>query len=31
VFAAESAMTAIMGRLAIDLKREVTWDEAYNM
>ena len=30
-FAAESTLTAIMGRLAIDLKREVTWDEAYNM
>ncbi len=24
---AESALTAIMGRMAIDLKREVTWDE----
>jgi hypothetical protein len=27
VRAAESTLTAIMGRLAIDQKREVTWDE----
>lgn len=30
-FAAESTLTAIMGRTAIDLGREVTWDEVYNM
>lgn len=30
-FAAESTLTAIMGRIAIDLQREVTWDEVYNM
>jgi len=28
VRSAESTLTAIMGRLAIDLKREVTWEEA---
>ena len=27
VIAAESTLTAIMGRMATDLKREVTWDE----
>jgi len=31
LFAAESTLTAIMGRIAIDLQREVTWDEVYNM
>jgi predicted dehydrogenase len=30
-FAAESTLTAIMGRIAIDLQREVTWDEVFNM
>jgi predicted dehydrogenase len=31
LFAAESTLTAIMGRIAIDLQREVTWDEVFNM
>ena len=31
VFAAESTLTAIMGRIAMDLEREVTWDEVFNM
>ena len=31
LFAAESTLTAIMGRIAIELGREVTWDEVYNM
>lgn len=31
VYAAESTLTAIMGRIAIELGREVTWDEVYNM
>ncbi len=31
IFAAESTLTAIMGRIAIELGREVTWDEVYNM
>jgi hypothetical protein len=31
VFAAESTLTAIMGRIAMDLGREVTWDEVFNM
>ncbi len=31
IFAAESTLTAIMGRVAIELGREVTWDEVYNM
>lgn len=30
-FAAESTLTAIMGRVAIDLQREVTWDEVFNI
>ena len=25
--AAESTLTAIMGRMAVDLRREVTWEE----
>ena len=31
VYAAESTLTAIMGRIAIELGREVTWDEVFNM
>ena len=27
---AESTLTAIMGRMAMDLKREVTWEEMWN-
>jgi hypothetical protein len=30
VFAAESTLTAIMARLAIDEGREMTWDEVYD-
>jgi len=31
VYAAESTLTGIMGRIAIELGREVTWDEVFNM
>ena len=31
VYAAESTLTGIMGRIAIELGREVTWDEVSNM
>jgi len=31
IFAAESTLVAIMGRIAIEQGREVTWDEVYNM
>ena len=31
VFAAESTLTAIMARLAIDRGREMTWDEVFKM
>ncbi len=31
VFAAESTLTAIMARMAIDEGREMTWDQVYNM
>ena len=27
---AESTLTAILGRMAMDLKREVTWDEMWD-
>ena len=31
VYAAESTLTGIMGRIAIELGREITWDEVFNM